>query len=162
MKLLYNSKYETFMNILWFVHSVFANDLCFMSIFMKSVICVLQMSDEDVAQQVIDWAAEEEEEQRNEEDMEVDLSVGEEVDGNDVAVAGEKGRDVIDVDVEYEEEEGTNKREVQARSKIWEHFTKIKEKGVVVKGQCNYFHAEIKAHPALNGTFGMRKHFSHL
>jgi hypothetical protein len=69
MKLLYNSKYETFMNILWFVHSVFANDLFFMSILMKSDICVLQMSDEDVAQQVIDWAAKEEDEQRNEEDM---------------------------------------------------------------------------------------------
>jgi hypothetical protein len=57
------------MNILWFVHSVFANDLFFMSILMKSDICVLQMSDEDVAQQVIDWAAKEEDEQRNEEDM---------------------------------------------------------------------------------------------
>jgi hypothetical protein len=87
------------------------------------------------------------------------LSAGEEADGNDDAAGGEKGRDVIDVDVEDEEEEGTKKREVQARSKIWDHFTKIKEKGVVIKGQCNYCHAEIKAHPALNGTSGMHKHF---
>jgi hypothetical protein len=71
----------------------------------------------------------------------------------------ERERDVIDVDVEDEEEEGTKKRVVQARSNIWDHFTKIKEKGVVIKGQCNYCHAEIRAHPALDGTSGMRKHF---
>jgi hypothetical protein len=50
------------------------------------------MSDEDVAQQVIDWAAEEEE-QRNEEDMEVDMSAGEEAGGNDVAADGERERE---------------------------------------------------------------------
>ena len=46
-----------------------------------------------------------------------------------------------------------------ARSKIWEHFIKITEKGVVVKGKCKYCSAEIKAHPVLNGTSGMHKHF---
>ena len=30
---------------------------------------------------------------------------------------------------------------------------------MVVKGKCKYCNAEIKAHPVLNGTSGMRKHF---
>jgi len=69
---------------------------------------------------------------------------------------GEKKKEVIDL----ESEEGIKKKEMNARSMVWDHFIKIKEKGVVVRGKCKYCPTEIKAHPVLNGTSGLRKHFS--
>jgi hypothetical protein len=120
----------------------------------------MSQSEEDIDQQVVDWSLEE---QRNEDGFSDDGAAadGKEAavdgDGKDVVPAadGGKQKEVIDVDVE----EGIPKKEMNARSKIWDHFIKIKEKGVVVKGKCKYCNAEIKAHLVLNGTSGMRKHF---
>jgi hypothetical protein len=68
----------------------------------------------------------------------------------------EKGKEVIDVEAEEEKK----RKPMASRSSMWDHFTKIYNKGQLVKGKCNYCGNEIAAHPVLNGTFAMRKHFN--
>jgi hypothetical protein len=113
----------------------------------------MSQSEDDLDQQIVDWTLE------NEGCFSDDGAVGDDGKEKDAAATvadGEKGKEVIDVDGE----EGKKRKEMLARSKIWEHFIKIKENDVLVRGKCKYCNAEIKAHPVLNGTSGMRKHFS--
>jgi hypothetical protein len=89
------------------------------------------------------------------EDKDVDATGGQgeaEKDGDGDA---KKGKEVIDV-----EDEEKKRKPMAARYSIWEHFTKIYNKGQLVKGKCNYCGNEIATHPVLNGTFAMRKHFN--
>jgi hypothetical protein len=127
---------------------------------------ILQMPqpEEDIEEPVTDWSLN----QNGSEGDGLSLTGGTDGDGKDAG--GTDGKDagavdaadgakkvVIDLDAE---EDGSKKKEMASRSEIWNHFEKIKENGLVVKGQCKYCQAEIKAHPVLNGTFGMCKHFS--
>ncbi|CAN6312419.1 unnamed protein product [Urochloa humidicola] len=115
----------------------------------------MSQSEEDLDQQIVDWSLEKMGEEGLSDGSGKDPDG--DGDGNEGAAAdGEKQKEVIDVDAE----EGKNRKQMAARSKIWDHFIKIKEKDVVVKGKCQYCNAEIKAHPVLNGPSGMRKHFS--
>jgi hypothetical protein len=66
----------------------------------------------------------------------------------------EKGKDVIDVEAEE-----TKRRAMTSRSGMWDHFTKIFDKGQLIKGKCKYCGNEIAAHPVHNGTSAMHKHF---
>ena len=54
----------------------------------------------------------------------------------------------------------TNKRkEIDARSKAWEHFERIKdEKGVTIKGLCIYCGKKLNAHTKFHGTSSLRNH----
>ena len=124
----------------------------------------MSQSDEDIGKEISDWGLQEDERLRNEEGEALSHGRATGADGKEAgadeknaAADEEKQKEVIDVDADAED--GTKKKEMTARSKIWDHFIKIMEKGVVVKGQCKYCKAEIKAHPVHNGTSGMRKHF---
>jgi hypothetical protein len=74
-----------------------------------------------------------------------------------VVAAGDTERVVINVDPDVE---GNKRKEMAARSNMWQHFTKIKENGQLRKGKCNYCKHEITTHPVLNGTSAMRRHFN--
>jgi hypothetical protein len=49
---------------------------------------------------------------------------------------------------------------MEKRSNIWQHFTGIKDNGVVVKGKCKYCKREIQAHPKFK-HFNICKHNPH-
>jgi hypothetical protein len=115
----------------------------------------MSQPEDDVDQQVTDWSLDHEG-YCSDEGAAGDDGKEKEKDVAAAAADGEKEKEVIDLD----SEEGKQRKEMSTRSTIWEHFIKIKENGVVVKGKCKYCNAEIKAHPVLNGTSGMRKHFS--
>lgn len=51
------------------------------------------------------------------------------------------------------------RKQMVARSEIWSHFEKIKVDGVVQKAKCNYCKTDIAAHPIVNCTSALRKHF---
>jgi hypothetical protein len=128
---------------------------------------ILQMPqpEEDIEQPATDWSLN----QNGSEGDGLSLTGGTDGDGKDAggtdgkdaaaadADAADGGKKVV-IDLDAEEDGSTKK--MASRSEIWNHFEKIKENGQVVKGQCKYCQAEIKAHPVLNGTSGMRKHFS--
>jgi hypothetical protein len=125
-----------------------------------SSLIFLQMSD-DMEQEVRDW--EETHVDTNENfkegaatDEGKDGAVEAEKDGAGPAGDAEKGNEVIDVEAEDEKK----RKPMASRSSMWNHFTKIYDKGELVKGKCNYCSNEIAARPTLNGTSVMRKHFN--
>jgi hypothetical protein len=94
-------------------------------------------SEEDIDQPVTDWSLHK---QMNEEGLSDGGTAGADGkeadvdgDGKDAAPAadGEKQKEVIDL----EAEDGVKKKEMNVRSNVWEHFIKIKEKGVVCQGK---------------------------
>ena len=51
------------------------------------------------------------------------------------------------------------RKEIDARSKAWEHFERIKdEKGVTIKGRCIYCGKKLNAHTKFHGTSSLRNH----
>ena len=69
----------------------------------------------------------------------------------------EKEKEVIDVEAEEEKK----RKPMTSRSAMWDHFTKIYDKGnMLIKGKCKYCTNEIAAHPVHNGTSALRKHFN--
>jgi len=63
-------------------------------------------------------------------------------------------------DVKDTEKEKVYRKEIQSRSKMWQHFIKIKdEKGSLKAGRCKYCHHDIKADTRGHGTSALRKHF---
>jgi hypothetical protein len=118
------------------------------------------MNDEDWEQEMKHWEETHGDSEGNlkdctDEEKDVDATGGQgeaEKDGDgDV----EKGKEVIDV-----EDEEKKRKPMAARSSMWEHFTKILDKGKLVKAKCNYCGNEIATHPVLNGTSAMHKHFN--
>jgi hypothetical protein len=64
-----------------------------------------------------------------------------------------EGTKNVVIDVEEMEKEKVQKKEIQSRSEMWQHFIKIKnESGSVRAGKCKYCHREIKADTRGHGT----------
>ena len=52
-----------------------------------------------------------------------------------------------------------NRKEMERRSGVWEHFSRIKdEAGNTIKGKCNYCTKELKANTSRNGTSSLHNH----
>jgi hypothetical protein len=113
----------------------------------------LQMSDKDIEQEVRDW--EETQTHADIDEGNAAAAANGEAEKDD-AGAAEKGKEVIDVEAEDEKK----RKPMTSRSTMWDHFTKIYDKGELIKGKCNYCNSEIAARPTLNGTSAMRKHFN--
>ena len=54
---------------------------------------------------------------------------------------------------------GKKRKEIDTRSKAWEHFERVKDaSGVTIKGRCIYCGKQINAHSKLHGTSSLRGH----
>lgn len=74
--------------------------------------------------------------------------------GEDIAAkAGENDGKV------KEGEKKNARKQMAARSEMWNHFEKILVDGVLQKGKCNYCKTDIAAHSVTNGTTALGKHF---
>jgi hypothetical protein len=64
------------------------------------------------------------------------------------------------INVEETEKEKVERKEMAARSEMWQHFIRIKDdKGFLKAARCKYCHREIKAGTREHGTFALKKHF---
>ena len=79
------------------------------------------------------------------------------LEGAEVGQEGDSNGNAPDAVKEDEKKEALKK--MAARSEWWKHFEKIKVDGVVQKGKCNYCKINIVAHPVINGTSALAKHF---
>ena len=50
------------------------------------------------------------------------------------------------------------RKHMDSRSKVWQHFDKILEKGKLVKAKCVYCAKVVNADPKINGTSSCRNH----
>lgn len=78
----------------------------------------------------------------------------------DNVAAGADGKVTEVIDCDADQEGGKQRKDIAARSPMWEHFTKVKENGVVIKGNCKYCKHDIMAHPVFNGTSALKRHFN--
>ncbi|CAD6250684.1 unnamed protein product [Miscanthus lutarioriparius] len=71
-----------------------------------------------------------------------------------------EGTKKVVIDVDEKETEKTQRKELAPRSKMWQHFIKIKDdKGLLKAGRCKYCHHDIKADTRGHGTSALKKHF---
>lgn len=74
--------------------------------------------------------------------------------------AGKEGEGNVKAPADVKEgEKKEARKKMTARSEMWKHFEKILVDGVVQKGKCNYCKTDIAAHPVINGTSALGKHF---
>uniref|UniRef100_A0ACD5UTV8 Uncharacterized protein n=1 Tax=Avena sativa TaxID=4498 RepID=A0ACD5UTV8_AVESA len=83
-----------------------------------------------------------------------------EMDNGSGDVQSEKGNEDIGKGKRKGKDDVGKRKEVSSRSEMWQHFAKVKVDDVVMKGDCNYCHTEIAAHPVHNGTSALHKHFN--
>ncbi|WVZ98620.1 hypothetical protein U9M48_044033 [Paspalum notatum var. saurae] len=79
----------------------------------------------------------------------------------DKSQSQEQGTENNAIDLDDNEDKGQGRKEMEPRSKMWEHFNKVKDdKGVLMAGQCKYCSHQIKANTKSHGTSSLKKHFN--
>ena len=53
------------------------------------------------------------------------------------------------------------RKDIDSRSKVWEHFKKIIEKGKLLKARCVYYAKTLHTYSKINGTSSYRNHMLH-
>ncbi|XP_025825381.1 zinc finger BED domain-containing protein RICESLEEPER 2-like [Panicum hallii] len=67
-------------------------------------------------------------------------------------------QDVVELD---SNEDGAGRKEIASRSKMWDHFIKIRDdKKIVRSAKCKYCSRILKADSKSNGTSSLKKHFN--
>ena len=87
----------------------------------------------------------------------------EQVCGSEPTSQEQSATGVVDLENEKDSKKGhlgQGRREMAPRSKMWDHFDKIKDKNNVVKaGKCKYCKRELKADTKDHGTSSLIRHF---
>ena len=60
--------------------------------------------------------------------------------------------------LEVTKNEKKKRKDIDSKSKVWEHFEKIHEQGKLVKAKCIYCTKKLCADPKRNGTSFVRNH----
>ncbi|XP_010238582.1 uncharacterized protein LOC104584746 [Brachypodium distachyon] len=89
-----------------------------------------------------------------------DAAATEGKDKDDAAATNGKDKDAAaanegkDKDGDKKDEKKDARKDIAARSDVWQYFEKIKVDGILRRGKCNYCSTEILAHPVHNGEPG--------